>query len=478
MALPLTTPVSSPVGQEVTQMLDPGSRPSGFPDLVTAPVPPMVNGTRVDQYQIIRMLGRGGMGCVYLAWDERLRRKVALKVLLPQLASDDESRARFLREGRAAAAVTHDHIVTVYDAGQDGDTAYLAMQYLQGMTLHRYLETKGPPPIPVAVRIVREVAAGLVAAHAIGLLHRDIKPGNILLEAPKGRVKLLDFGLATPFSAGDAKLTQTGMVVGTPTYMSPEQARCWKMDHRSDLFSLGVVLYQMCAGRVPFTGPDTMAILTALAVDSPEPVSKCNPKVPLRLELLIERMLDKNPDGRPQSAAELVADLKSIERELISRPTVRVLEAEVIPSGDQPVEDDPSHQTEVAIEAEPPLAAEVDDTTRTPRRTARNRSRQTRRVSKKRKAWNREVYFALIAVGLLIAVGVLATVVVNLIGRASGAPSAAPSAVTPPTVGEVGRGEQFHPRDLPPGWPPGKPLPPGWRPGMPLPPEHLLPKSK
>ena len=436
---------------------------------VPPPVPVLGPGAKVEQYQIVKLLGRGGMGCVYEAWDERLRRKVALKVLLPHLTCDEESLARFLREGRAAAAVAHENIVTVYDAGQDGATAYLAMQFLQGVSLHQYITAKGVPPLPAAVRIAREVAAGLASAHAVGLLHRDIKPGNILLEAPKGRVKLLDFGLATPFAAGDTKLTQTGLVVGTPAYMSPEQARAWKTDHRSDLFSLGVVLYQMCAGQLPFTGPDTMAVLTALAVDAPVPVGRLNPKVPLRLELLIDRLLDKDPAGRPQSAGELVADLRSVERELVTRPTVRVLTAEVVTVPAAAPVAAPEHTTEVAIEYDPPTPKS--------RKRHRTKSRLTsRKAQRARNAQERRVFLAVLVVGIVLVVGVLTAVGVVVFGRKpAGTTGSPPSRETTPTAAKAEEGERFHPRDLPPGWPPGKPLPPGWRPGDPLPPEHRQP---
>ena len=442
------------------------------------PVPVLGPGAKVEQYQIVKLLGRGGMGCVYEAWDERLRRKVALKVLLPQLACDEESLARFLREGRAAAAVAHENIVTVYDAGQDGVTAFLAMQYLQGVSLHQYLTAKGTPPLPAAVRIAREVAAGLASAHAVGLLHRAIKPGNILLEAPKGRVKLLDFGLATPFAAGDTKLTQTGLVVGTPAYMSPEQARAWKTDHRSDLFSLGVVLYQMCSGQLPFTGPDTMAVLTALAVDDPVPVGKLNPKVPLRLELLIDRLLDKDPAGRPQSAGELVADLRSIERELVTRPTVRVLTAEVVTvpataSAEAQAVAEAEHATEVAIAYDPPAPKS--------RKRHRTKSRlASRKAQRARNAQERRVFLAVLVVGIVLVVGVLTAVGVVVFGRkgagTTGSTGFPPSRESTPTTAKAEEfGERFNPRDLPPGWPPGKPLPPGWRPGDQLPPEYWKP---
>ncbi len=457
----------------ITSAVPDSRRPDGQPEIgprswsLPPPLPVLGPGANVEQYQIVKLLGRGGMGCVYEAWDERLRRKVALKVLLPQLACDEESLARFLREGRAVAAVAHENIVSVYDAGQDGVTAFLAMQYLQGVCLHRYMTAKGIPPLPAAVRIAREVAAGLEAAHAVGLLHRDIKPGNILLEAPKGRVKLLDFGLATPFAPGDTKLTQTGLVVGTPAYMSPEQARAWKADHRSDLFSLGVVLYQMCSGQLPFNGPDTMAILTALAMDAPVPVSRLNPKVPLRLELLIDRLLDKDPAGRPQSAGELVADLRSVERELVIRPTVRVLNAEVVTvptTGSVETEPVAEHATEVAIAYDPPAPKS--------RKKIRTRPRLAgRKARRERNARERQMFLAVLVVGIVLVVGVLAAVGYVVFGRKSAGTTGTTGS---PTTGKAEESKQtFHPWELPPGWPPGKPLPPGWKPGDPLPPGSL-----
>ena len=447
-------------------------------DILPPPLPATDVGSRVGRYELRKQLGQGGMGCVYLAWDEQLRRNVAVKVLLPELTSDAESKARFLRESRAAAAVTHDHIVTVYEAGQDGDTAYMAMQYLHGVSLHKYLKTKGNPPIPVAVRIAREVAAGLASAHAAGLLHRDIKPGNILLEAPKGRVKILDFGLAAPFAPDDCKLTQTGLVVGTPAYMSPEQARCWKLDHRSDLFSLGVVLYQLCTGELPFNGPSTMEILTALATLPPVPVGKRNPDVPARLELLIARLLEKSPGGRPQSAAEVVADLRSIERELVDRDRKVVEAIPVVLADETPTVPDPTPMPgEALIEPDTEPEAESGRTAR--KRASRSKTRSlTRRTRRAKKVRERRMF----AVTLAVMLGVLGVGVIGglwMVSRAlrPAATPTPPSVTTPPTPPEKGVDPaQFHPRDLPPGWPPGKPLPPGWRPGMPLPPDQLLPR--
>jgi serine/threonine protein kinase len=447
-----TTPIRVPADD---------SRPrSADPTVADTPPPsgPETVGTRVGRYELSKLLGRGGMGCVYLGWDAQLRRKVAVKVLLPEVAGDAESRARFLREARAAAAVTHDHIVAVYEAGQDGDTAYMAMPYLPGMTLQQYLDAKGRPPIPVAVRIAREVASGLVAAHAAGLLHRDIKPGNVLLEAPKGRVKILDFGLAAPFAPDDAKLTQTGLVVGTPAYMSPEQARGWKTDHRTDLFSLGVVLYQLCTGRPPFTGTTTMDVLTALATEAPVSASKRNAEIPLRLELLLDRLLDKNPAGRPQSAAEVVADLRSIERELGERRSGPVLDAEVVRvPGPSPV----------AEEAGEVAADEVVETPPPKRRGSRPRTKTlTRRARQRKQARQRRVFVAAVVGTLLVCVAVVGLAASRLFGPK--VPSADPAG-PPPTSAPENESTPVEPQPRP------MPPPPWWRPGMPLPPEFHRP---
>jgi serine/threonine protein kinase len=272
-------------------------------------------------YRVIRPLGRGGMGAVYLAVDTRLNRKLALKVMLPQFAADPVSRERFLREARAAAQVAHDNVVTVYEADERDGVSYIAMQFLQGYPLDEYLKKKGTPGISPIVRLAREAAAGLAAAHRIGLVHRDIKPANLWLEAPNGRVKVLDFGLAKPVHA-EAEVTQSGAVVGTPAYMSPEQARGLKLDHRTDLFSLGAVLYRLCTGRLPFEGPTTMAVLTALAADDPPPVRELNPPVPASLADLVHQMLAKKPADRPATADEVARRLRSVAEEL-AVPTAR-----------------------------------------------------------------------------------------------------------------------------------------------------------
>jgi serine/threonine protein kinase len=257
------------------------------------------------------------MGVVYLAEDQRLRRLVALKVLAPGWAADPTSSDRFLREARAAAAVRHEHVVTIYEVGQEGNTPFIAMELLRGATLERYVASKGPPTPAQTLRIGREVAEGLAAAHSQGVVHRDVKPANVWLQAPAGHVKLLDFGLAQADKT-DPRLTAPGVVVGTPAYMAPEQARGERVDGRSDLFGLGAVLYMLCTGRPPFSGQTTMAVLSALAADRPTPARACNPNVPPGLSRLIDQLLEKRPEDRPASAAEVARELRGLERSLLA----------------------------------------------------------------------------------------------------------------------------------------------------------------
>ena len=265
------------------------------------------------RYRVLKKLGQGGMGAVYLGYDGALERKVALKMMLPQYAANVAARERFLREARSAAKVQSDHVVTIFDVGEAGGVPFIAMEYLLGHPLDQYLKSKGELPLAQVLRVARETAIGLAAAHGLGLVHRDIKPANLWLEAPNGRVKLLDFGLARA-TDDDVHLTNSGAVLGTPAYMSPEQGRGLKVDHRSDLFSLGVMLYRLCTGKMPFKGSTTMAVLTSLGMDTPTPPRQLNPQLPEALEAIVTKLLAKNPAERFQTATEVVAALRDIER--------------------------------------------------------------------------------------------------------------------------------------------------------------------
>jgi len=260
---------------------------------------------RIGEFDVIRMVGRGGMGVVLHAYDPTLQRDVAIKILDPQLASNDVARQRFLREARAAAAVTHDNIVAVHSVNEDSHSGlpFLVMQLVNGESLEQRLRRLGKLSVAETARIGAQAAAGLAAAHATGLIHRDIKPGNILIESGTERVKLTDFGLAR--ATEDMKFTKTGFVSGTPLYMAPEQAKGEEVDHRADLFSLGVVLYECLAGKPPFDGNTPLAVLRRVADDQHVRLKKWNPGVPGWLEDVIDDLLEKAPKTRIATAAEL-----------------------------------------------------------------------------------------------------------------------------------------------------------------------------
>ena len=273
---------------------------------------------RLREYRISKILGEGGMGVVYLAWDANLHRSVALKVMKRSIAENESSRQRFILEARATAAIDHDHIVTIYQVGDHNGVPYLVMKYLEGQTLEDLIRKHKIIQPLEAVRISRQIAEGLDAAHRCNLIHRDIKPSNIWLETIRSRVKILDFGLARISDSADPNITQTGVILGTPAYMSPEQAAGLNLDGRSDLFSLGTVLYRMVTGKPPFRGSNNLAILRSLSIDQPVPPNEHNPQIPPRLSNLILKLLEKEPDARPSSAMLVAQLLETIEQDLAS----------------------------------------------------------------------------------------------------------------------------------------------------------------
>ncbi|HVC96395.1 MAG TPA: protein kinase [Pirellulales bacterium] len=263
---------------------------------------------RVGAYEIPGIIGSGGMGVVLKGFDPALNRYVAIKIMAPSLASSGAARRRFAREAQAAAAVVHDNVMAIHAVAETQGLPYLVMPYVRGASLDQRLRAKGPLAIEEVLRIAFQVAAGLAAAHAQGLIHRDIKPANILLEDGVERVKITDFGLAR--AAADASLTGSGAIAGTPQYMSPEQASGEAMDHRSDLFSLGSVIYAMCTGRPPFRAETSYGVLRRICESEPRAIVEVNSAIPSWLARLVGRLHEKNPSRRFASATELAALLE------------------------------------------------------------------------------------------------------------------------------------------------------------------------
>ena len=261
---------------------------------------------RLGHYDVLAEVGRGGMGIVLRAFDRNLQRVVAIKVLAPHLAVSPTAVKRFVREARAAAAIRNEHVIDLHAVEEENGLPFFVMEYISGISLQERLDRSGPLGLPDVVRIALQTARGLAAAHAVGMIHRDVKPANILLENDAERVKLTDFGLAR--AADDASLTQAGMIIGTPTYMSPEQARGEPIDARSDLFSFGSVIHAMCTGHAPFRADTSMAVLKRICEETPPDPRDTNSAVPTWLVALIEKLHAKDPGARFQSAAE-VADL-------------------------------------------------------------------------------------------------------------------------------------------------------------------------
>lgn len=272
---------------------------------------------RLAHYEVMEILGQGAFGTVLKAFDDKLHRMVAIKVMNSELAATSPPRKRFLREAQSSARVRHDNIVGIHDI-QESPLPYLVMEFIPGVTLQQRLDQKGPLDLQDILRIGQQIAAGLAAAHAQGMIHRDIKPANILIESGvEERVKITDFGLAR--ATDDASLTQSGLIVGTPLYMAPEQAKGQTLDHRTDLFSLGSVLYTMASGRPPFRAANTIAVLKRVCDDTPRPINEIIPETPQWLCDIISKLHAKDPEDRFQSAKE-VADVLGQHLAFIKEP--------------------------------------------------------------------------------------------------------------------------------------------------------------
>ena len=312
--------------REVEALLSSDEQAEGFiespaieiaPELVVDDHKTNVTGKTIGPYRLESLLGSGGMGRVYLGHDQRLGRKVALKLLDPGLTGASEHRTRFLREARLAASLDHPNICTIHEVGEAAGRLFIAMQYVEGETLRRVIRGR-PLKLDSLLSISLQVADALAEAHSRGIIHRDVKAGNIIITS-RGQAKVLDFGLAKLLerAEGEAEthLTMTGAVMGTPASMSPEQARGQRADHRSDIFSLGGVLYEMATGHVPFSGRSKADVISALLNQPHTPAAKLNKEIPAHLSAVIDRALAKEPADRYQSMSEMIADLRQVVAE-------------------------------------------------------------------------------------------------------------------------------------------------------------------
>lgn len=310
-------PLAGNVIEPLRKALFVGSEDLAGPDDLAAPhdlpAPDELIGRQVSHYQVVERLGAGGMGVVYKALDTRLDRTVALKFLPPDLTRDPSAKARFVHEAKAASALDHTNICTIYEIGETAEgQLYIAMACYAGETLKAKID-RGPLPVKEALDYAVQLSDGLSRAHAAGIVHRDVKPANVMV-TERGRVKIVDFGLSK--AADRTKLTQTGTTMGTAAYMSPEQARGEAVGAQTDVWSLGVVLYEMLTGRLPFRGEFFHAVIYSILNDAPEPIRRVNPEVPPELEQIVDRALQKEPSARYASAADVLNDLRSFQDSL------------------------------------------------------------------------------------------------------------------------------------------------------------------
>jgi serine/threonine protein kinase/beta-lactam-binding protein with PASTA domain len=270
----------------------------------------LINTLFDGRYRIVRKLGSGGMANVYLAEDEELGRRVAIKILNDKHANDEQFVERFRREAKHAAGLSHPNIVSIYDRGEAEGTYYIAMEYLEGRSLKELISSRGPAPVAIAIEYARQILAALRVSHRNGLIHRDIKPHNVLVDG-EGRLKVTDFGIAR---AGPSQMTEAGSIVGTAQYLSPEQAQGAPVSESSDLYSVGIVLYELLTGELPFSGESPVEIAMKHLSKVPPPPSQLRAEIPHDLDLVVTRALAKNPDDRYQSADEMDADLARVAR--------------------------------------------------------------------------------------------------------------------------------------------------------------------
>jgi serine/threonine-protein kinase len=318
------------------------------------------------RYELLEVIGRGGMGLVYRGRDRVLERTVAVKVLPAEYAENPTLVERFSREARAIASLSHPNIVAVFDTGHEAGLRYLVMEFVPGASLAQLLANRGPLPVPEAVESAAQVASALAAAHRAGIIHRDIKPANVMAE-PAGHVKVLDFGIA--HAAADPALTRTRMVLGSAPYIAPEMALGEKADERSDVYSLGCVLYEMLTGGPPFTGELPEAVMSQHTSVAPRPPHELNPAVPPALDELVVRMLAKRRDDRPLGAAELISELRASVRE----PTTPATAAPTAPAPPTAAPTAPAPRTAAPTTPAPRTPGQASGPQRTPASGRRHR---------------------------------------------------------------------------------------------------------
>jgi eukaryotic-like serine/threonine-protein kinase len=316
----------------------------------------MMSQRSIGRYEIQAELGRGAMGVVYRAHDPLLSRTVAIKTINMDLEQEgmEEYEARFYQEAKAAGGLNHPNIVIVYDIGKTGNLAYMAMEYIEGVELRTMLSLGQPLPVEQALDIAAQVAEGLSYAHEHHVVHRDVKPANILI-TPQGRAKIADFGIARMRSAETQ--TQTGVILGSPKYLSPEQVVGKRADHRSDVFSLGVILYQCLTGNTPFNGDGVSALMYQITNHNPPPPSTLNPKVPVMLDYILAKALAKSVDERYQSAGDFAADLRECRKTL--EPPMEASNPRLTTSGSNPSLNQSVTQTMVLERSPQPVKAPV-----------------------------------------------------------------------------------------------------------------------
>ncbi len=316
----------STIGENVSSSIQSSHSDDAHVFSFLKPLPDKTKLGLLGEIEILSVIGMGGMGIVFKGFDPNLKRYVAVKVLAPEHAMSVTSRTRFRREAESVAAVVNEYVVPIHAVHAEHSPPYLVMSFVPGASLQERIEQAGHLPLKEVIRIGQQIALGLKAAHSKGIVHRDIKPANVLLEAELGTVKLTDFGLAR--SVDDVMLTRLGTIAGTPQFMSPEQARGEKVDFRSDLFSLGITLYAMATGRLPFGADQSLSVMNQICEISPVPMRELNSNLPTWLDSLVFKLLQKSPDDRYQTAAE-VSELLEMSLAHVQQPSLAPLPADL-----------------------------------------------------------------------------------------------------------------------------------------------------